>query len=612
MISLLRATALCVMLSHAVVAQSPVQFLSPAVRTLSADTSNRVTSHFRVGPFGWLGIRTHEKHGVYFYPTSSDRRDSGYFAIDPHNVGRGDFNGDGKEDLAITWALFPHTVERQGRATFAILLNEGNGLLRYAPEMFDSAHVPVRFFAYRTAIADFNADGRPDIVAASMGMVKRNPDGSMTTVYEPIPLALSGQDGKLRDASANIQGQESGGLPAGFTFGHELSAGDVNGDSAVDFFTGKCLFVNDGTGKFRNASASLPQEMRPTNTYLMSSMIGDLNQDGIGDIVALYADGAPMNRTGYILLSKNGDTTLSGRQLVELPAGRYGAGTTKFNHGALGDIDGDGKLDIILGVTRANPYYRGRLLQVLVNKGAGVFEDQTTARVVAPSSLDENAEGEGSLHVVDMDGDGDVDVFHAGSGTLQGLGVHGPVIYINDHGTLRVIDSSRLAWVQPWQMTSFEGLKQWQERSMQRAYPIDLDGQLGLDMVSYVSTPLSSWPQAEPTEITFYSVASLTSVDENGTEVPSDFHLAPNYPNPFNPSTTIRFSVPSESRVTVKVYDQLGRVVATLADRNFSPGSYEARWDAIGMASGLYFSRVEATNTSGERFVGTRKMILMK
>jgi hypothetical protein len=104
----------------------------------------------------------------------------------------------------------------------------------------------------------------------------------------------------------------------------------------------------------------------------------------------------------------------------------------------------------------------------------------------------------------------------------------------------------------------------------------------------------------------------VTSVERLDAGTPASFDLVQNYPNPFNPSTTIRFSVPSESHVTVKVYDQLGRIVATLADQGFSPGSYEARWDATGMASGLYFSRVEAVGTSGERFVGTRKMVLMK
>lgn len=596
--------------SQVVLARDSLFVIRPGTRTLGSNRENMETPYYRVGSFGWLGIVMKEQHGEWYYPTHNDRHDPGYFGIDAHNAARADFNGDGREDLLITWAIMPHVIERKIRATFTILLNEGNGILRYAPELFGSTGPPQRFFAYRTAVADFNMDGVPDIVAASMGMIKRNPDGTFTNVWEPIPLALSTPEGKLRDASGNIQGQESGGLPAGFSFGHELSAGDVNGDGAPDFFTGKVLFLNDGAGKFTNASSQLPQEMRPTHTYLMHSMIGDLDGDGVGDIVAAYADGAANNQSGFILLS-NRSTSFSNRQLVTLPPGRYGAGVTKFNHGVIYDVNNDGKRDIVFSITRANPYYMGRTLQVIINKGNGVFADETDLYVVTPAYLD-RAQGEGSLHVVDMNGDGVLDIVHSGGTSFNETEPHSLTVYLNANGMLRAQDPSLFAWVQPWQLSGFgEGFRPFQTRAMGRAYPIDLDSRAGIDFVSSVQTPLTAWPQTEPNEYTFYSILSntaLTSVKDEVAVSPGTFWLSRNYPNPFNPSTTIRFTVEKSGWVTLRAFDLLGREVRKLFDGEAEAGRvHQIVFDARELTSGIYFIRLESGGKAA-----TQKVMLVE
>ena len=92
---------------------------------------------------------------------------------------------------------------------------------------------------------------------------------------------------------------------------------------------------------------------------------------------------------------------------------------------------------------------------------------------------------------------------------------------------------------------------------------------------------------------------------------PTKFELAQNYPNPFNPTTTINYAIPkvSESGVAVqlKVYDALGREVATLVNGKQTAGEYSVKFDASKMTSGIYFYTLRAGN-----FVQTRKMILMK
>lgn len=592
------------------VAHDSLLTFGPGTRSLGSNREKMETPYYRVGPFGWLKAVLTEQHGEWYYPTPEDYNAPGYFNLDAHNAARADFDGDGREDLVITWAIFPHTIERQSRAGFMILLNDSSGGLKYTPEIFDSNGPPIRFMAYRTAVSDFNLDGRPDIVAASMGMIKRNPDGTFTNVWEPIPLVLSTPEGTLSDATTNIQGQEDGGLPEYFTFGHEISAGDVNDDGAPDFFTGKVLFLNDGTGMFTNATSFLPQELKPNHTYLMTTLIGDLDGDGIGDIVAAYADGAANNSSGYILLSNN-SVSFGSRQLVELPPGHYGAGVTKFNHGVIYDVNNDGEPDIVFSVTRANPYYMGRTLQVIMNKGNGVFVDETNLRVVAPAYLD-SAWGEGSLHVVDVNGDGLMDIVHSGSTGFTETEPHALTVFLNVNGVLRAQDPSVLAWVQPWQLDGFgENLRPYYTRAMARAYPIDLDGQGGIDFISSVQTPLTAWPQVEPNEYTFYSVLStapLTSVRDEVTASPGTFWLSRNYPNPFNPSTTIRFSVETTGRALLRVFDLLGREIKTLFDGEAAAERmYQVTFNATGLTSGLYFVRLE----SGGK-MATQNVVLLK
>lgn len=98
-----------------------------------------------------------------------------------------------------------------------------------------------------------------------------------------------------------------------------------------------------------------------------------------------------------------------------------------------------------------------------------------------------------------------------------------------------------------------------------------------------------------------------TGVEENNSILPTKFELSQNYPNPFNPATTIKYQVPQNSFVSVNVYDVLGNEVRTLVREEKAAGSYELRFDASNMPSGVYFYKIQAGD-----FTQTKKMILMK
>ena len=100
----------------------------------------------------------------------------------------------------------------------------------------------------------------------------------------------------------------------------------------------------------------------------------------------------------------------------------------------------------------------------------------------------------------------------------------------------------------------------------------------------------------------------LTGVYPGGEEgIPQVFALLQNFPNPFNPTTSIDYQIPSAGFVTLGVYDLLGREVATLVNERKTAGAYTVKFDASGLASGVYFYRLRA-----DRSVQTMKMLILK
>lgn len=101
------------------------------------------------------------------------------------------------------------------------------------------------------------------------------------------------------------------------------------------------------------------------------------------------------------------------------------------------------------------------------------------------------------------------------------------------------------------------------------------------------------------------TIGGTTEVKEQN--VPEKFSLLQNYPNPFNPSTKISFVIPQQTKVTLKVYDILGKEIATLVDGELTAGNHEAIFNASDVSSGIYIYRLSA-----EGFIETKKMILLK
>ncbi len=188
-----------------------------------------------------------------------------------------------------------------------------------------------------------------------------------------------------------------------------------------------------------------------------------------------------------------------------------------------------------------------------------------------------------------------------------------------------------------WQMFAYENI------SVPYFFEIKTNMIAIINNVLYFSTNGgSSWDEAElnlgnvlNVVVADYKLYALTSEDtksavyslplnsiftrmDHKESISINLSLSQNYPNPFNPTTTIKYSIPSTGTrnavsVQLKIYDMLGREIATLVNEEKVPGNYEVTFDGTGMASGVYFYRLQIyTPQQNGSFNATKKLILIK
>jgi DNA/RNA endonuclease YhcR with UshA esterase domain len=153
--------------------------------------------------------------------------------------------------------------------------------------------------------------------------------------------------------------------------------------------------------------------------------------------------------------------------------------------------------------------------------------------------------------------------------------------------------------------------------SVEKAYPINVTAVI--NQYSSASTVYNNGYEIEPSDTSNIVHQVVTRVDEAFSGIPTSFVLENNYPNPFNPTTTILYGIVAQSHVTVKVYSVLGQEIATLVNDVQSPSYYRVMWNGTNasgnmVSSGVYFYRITAAPVDGKSapFSQVKKMLLMK
>ena len=476
------------------------------------------TEEFEVSSYGFGSYYTEELAPVICYPTLDDCREGDRpVRYQPTTYETGDFNGDGFQDLLVMpWSEHGFVRDMEVRPT--IFLNDRKGGLYRSDSIFEGALATGMQNGNRIAVEDFNGDGRDDFLVAAMGIHSREPHNYLDHVPERHLLYLSGEDGKLYDASDLIQGQEDGAVMPDMKFAHGIATGDIDGDGDVDILMENKLFENNGEGRFYY-TVNLEDIHGRLEAYTMSALIADFDGDGIGDLVR---GGSEKNSEAWVYLSQ-GEPDLSRREYFVLPPGRFGFENTKQNDMNTTDLDGDGDLDIVMGQTRALPYYEGRELQILINDGYGNFADETDARLGDQSyySTGESFNGgSGDVYLIDVNADGYVDIFDR-RGVYHRRGPDnsppqaGASIWLND-GTGNFVDVPPTVFpvVEPRYLAGHQSpnFVSW----LQPAAPIDIDNDGAIDLVSYVMTNrCCQQPRFDFSETTLYLLTAKKYLDSS-------------------------------------------------------------------------------------------------
>jgi hypothetical protein len=236
---------------------------------------------------------------------------------------------------------------------------------------------------------------------------------------------------------------------------------------------------------------------------------------------------------------------------------------------ALADLDNDGDKDLLVGNSS------GRLTYYVNNGNASSFNYQFVSNNYQGISVGNDA----SPNLSDLDGDGDLDLL---IGNRMGA-----IYHYRNNGTPQ---SPNFALI----TNNYAGIN-----VFMASVPCVVDINTDTDKDLFVGNTKGG--------LYFYENWDVFGIQPIGNEIPTSFSLYQNYPNPFNPTTKIKFDITKHEKAELKIYDALGKEVATLLNSPLNPGTYEADWDGSTYPSGIYFYRLAVGDVTD-----TKKMVMVK
>ncbi len=452
-------------------------------------------------------------------------------------------------------------------------------------------------------VGDFNGDGFQDVAVVSGGW---GPAHLHDTVYVYWGTA-TGID-TVNPLKIPEENYLDGIQPA--------CVGDVNNDGKVDLILTAPLFPNGGhLGKvyiFLNPVSkstpdytivgdtipSLGTGLRTIGEELgVNCALADLNNDGYQDLIVRGERGLDSRDTSHFdYINIYWGTGINSPPDITHPLTirDYPPSANNMLGLACFDVNGDGIPDLVW--TTEDSVNQSVHLLVDIHYGGNHFGSVPNVRIKNPGVGFGNVLANGG----DMNGRGYNDLIVSGETYTAGL------VFVYSGGPKMDTTYDAAVGVNGiYHASSFGG-------------SVACVGDVNGDGLSDIIVGAGSYPSFEFHDTQgFFGIflgdsAIPTSVKEHSQSLPNNFRLYQAYPNPFNPTTTISYSLPAVSYVTLRVYDVIGREVKTLVEEVESPGWHEAKFDGTGLSSGMYFYRLAATVKDGTTFIQIKKATLIK
>ncbi len=372
-------------------------------------------------------------------------------------------------------------------------INDGQGHFRIAPELFASQAFPcvnggANWLSTENNDPKKDCGNQADYTNGKI-VVDFNGDG-LSDYYDTSILYLTNEDGQLINSSQTNLPSMFFEKAHGHIFVHDATYGDLDGDGDLDIFVpisdytehgfkfggepDECsgctsqipytALINDGNGNF-SANHSIPlydywvdYEQKygypVTQLWPTTTTIGDFDNDGFGDIAlgwfnpeVAHLYGFNENSAGVVYLN-NGQNDWTQREFIQLPSNYFGSNGNANDMEAF-DFNNDGYLDIVMASTIHEPYYESRVVQFFQNNLGTSFGDVT--ETVNPSfskyangnPYSNYGVGQGKLHILDYDHDGDMDIIDSTTRTYALINNNGIFEWYENFVD---VDEDRILW----------------------------------------------------------------------------------------------------------------------------------------------------------------------